>query len=204
MSSRRGQFLLLGVLILAICLLAALSLARTPNPRLISSHDWIYSAELVHAARLGIVKYTKIGGDLGEHIGYFLRELYRIAGEEGLNISPVDFSTDVSISNFTYSYRVLFNNSVEVTIYWKLEPRGFVLIGKRGGAVLYRVWRLEYYHVYRAPQWGEIRVYPTIWDPRGKVEVIHLDRGNWRVLVPVGVDKVFLEDEYGVRIGVGA
>lgn|GEM_PF-955834 len=202
MLNRRGQFLLLGVLILAICLLTALATMRTPSPRVVVPHSWIYSAELVHAARLGIVRHTRVGGNLTEHIELFLRELYRIAEEEGLDLPPTSFNASATTDDLISSYRVIFNNSVEIIVQWRLKMGKIVLIGKGGGAVAYRVWLLEYYHVYRAPQWGEVRIYPIIWNPDGIAEVLSLSNGNWTILIPLGVDRAILEDEYGVRIEV--
>jgi len=224
--SRRGQALLVAVAVLAVALNLAILALRVPEPRVKVGSCELWAAELVHASRLCF----STGGCSRPDLQSLLAMLAARAAEIGMDSYPttvVDVRAVVrkkvpegrgwgyraAVLEFMASagaIRVVFNAS------WSCTLIGRYTKTVKGRLIEYLRFRLHYEHFYAATLegqpalWGNVTLYPALWDPERLADLEYLGSGDWVVGVPTerpaGVPppgrRYELEDEYGVRVEI--
>lgn len=195
--NRRGQFLILAILILSLTLLGSLMALRQPNPRIMPGFDYLQAAELIHVARLAVARgsFLRSESEAYSYLTFLLDRLYEYNETYKLRIPPVLYS--VRFGNGWYN--VTYNVSAGFYAYYDV-----VYIGnytkQREVSLVYYKFELRYYHNYTGP-WGYVLLYPDLWDPLGQADIEKVGDGEWIVGVPAS-EEYRLEDNFGISLWI--
>jgi len=218
---RRGQFALLGVIVLAVTLLAIVA-SRPPEPAFAFERGPMQSAQLIHLAR-----YCLAVGCGNETLRSLVRDLQAYNASEPLLMYPVldayykgDVSSTRAVDHVSFTIQTLRGpEAVEVVV---VAQAGFVLntFSKNYHGVTYilKNTTLTYCHVYTSPFFppqqntllpcpvahgANAVVYcPRIHDPSGVAEVKQVGPCTWAVAIPIDYNLYTLYDEFGVPVRV--
>ena len=214
---RRGQFALLGVIVLAVTLLAIVA-SRPPEPAFAYERGPMQSAQLIHLAR-----YCLAIGCSNETLRSLVRDLQAYNASEPLLMHPVvqayykgNVSSTRAVDHVSFTIQTLRGpEAVEVVV---VAQAGFVLntFSKSYHGVTYilKNTTLTYCHVYASPFFppssaacpttvslsgGKIVYCPRIYDPNGLAEIRQIGPCTWAVAVP---ENYTLRDEFYVPVKV--
>lgn len=188
-SSRGGQVLLLGVIIVALLLLGSLVSLRRPSPKVVVVRDWLQPAQLLHTVRTAIAEAGHDESRVRLYVQQYLSTIYTYNNSYKLNL-PRTLNYSVSVGDNYYEVELTLEHydQISLRIEWSYTILGEVERGIEVSITSYR-------HVYRGP-WGSITIYPNL---RGSVKRTGMK--SWRVLVPHL--PYSLKDEFGIEIVIG-
>jgi hypothetical protein len=214
---RSGQFALLGVIVLAVTLLAIVA-SRPPEPAFAFERGPMQSAQLIHLAR-----YCLAVGCGNDTLSRLVGELVAYNASEPLLMHPVvqayyrSLAYTSRLENYTFFTITTLRGSETVALGVSAQA-GSVLntFSKtvRGVTYILRNTTLTYCHVYASPffptpadappcplsQLIAGLVYcPGIYDPNGLAEIRQIGPCTWAVAVP---GNYTLRDEFGVPVKV--
>jgi len=186
--------LALAIIIFAIYCLWALSNIRTPNPRVVSYYGELQSAELIHVARL-YWSNPSLGMD------FLISKLYEFNETLRLQMNPVNYELDQSLTVNGGFYKTLYSNDVSFFAEWRYNRIGSYVKNIPGeGPVIFYNYSLFYYHNYTAPQWGNFILYPMLCDPNKYADLTYRGEGWWYIGIPADFDQYVLLDEFSIKV----
>ncbi|RLE78812.1 MAG: hypothetical protein DRJ52_09760 [Thermoprotei archaeon] len=201
---RKGQFLLLAAIILAISLLISLSFYRKPTPSIIVYRGYVQAAELVALARVWVksdfcpVCIAKTSQELIQ-----LNQSYRLNIPRTTNTTLRD--RVLNLYDGYCNYTVVFYTKkkyVRVVVYYKYQYISNYFKKVKGEEILYYNYTLRYFHVYEGP-WGTVVKYPVLRDQNQLADIRYLGSGLWAVGVPSNSTPYVLLDEFEIKVKVG-
>jgi len=202
--SKKGQLLLLAVIVLASAVLYALSVLKYSHPRAVLVRDYIQAAEVVQLARVWIKYNLNVS-----IINQTLLSFYQLNKTYHLNIPLLTYtiSSDTLLDfyegycNYSVVFRTNGKKYVKVVVYYEYYYCGSYF--RRIGAeeVLVYNYTLLYYHVYEGP-WGRLVLYPQLIDIYHNLDLKYLGKGSWILGVPANMTWMLI-DRYEIPIKVG-
>jgi len=214
---RRGQFALLGVIVLAVTLLAIVA-SRPPEPAFAYERGPMQSAQLIHLAR-----YCLAVGCSNDTLSRLVGELVAYNASEPLLMFPVvqayyrSLASTSRVENYTFFTITTLRGSETVALGVSAQA-GSVLntFSKtvRGVTYILKNTTLTYCHVYASPFFpapadappcplsmglSGLVYCPRIYDPNGVAEIRQIGPCTWAVAVP---GNYTLRDEFGVPVKV--
>jgi hypothetical protein len=214
---RRGQFALLGVIVLAVTLLAIVA-SRPPEPAFAFERGPMQSAQLIHLAR-----YCMATGCSDAKLASLVSGLQAYNSSEPLLMYPVvqaryrSLASANRVENYTF-FTIQTLAGRETVALGVSAQAGSVLNvfakSYRGFTYLLRNTTLTYCHVYASPFFptpadappcplsqpiAGLVYCPRIHDPSGLAEIRQIGPCTWAVAVP---GNYTLRDEFGVPVKV--
>ena len=188
-SSKGGQVLLLGVIIVALLLLGSLVSLRRPSPKVVVVRDWLQPAQLLHTVRAAIAEAGHNESRVRLYVQQYLSTIYTYNHSYKMNL-PRTLNYSVSVGDNYYEVELTLEHydRISLRIEWNYTILGEMEKGIEVSITSYR-------QVYKGP-WGSITIYPNL---RGSVKRTGIR--SWRVLVPHL--PYSLRDEFGVEIVIG-
>jgi hypothetical protein len=214
---RKGQFALLGVIVLAALLVLAAS-RRDPEPAYVVQRGQMQSAQLVNLARACMA-----AGCSNDTLAALVQDLLARNQSSNLFMFP--------ITSAYYTYRTSTNRYENYTFFTIQTLRGSETVAAgvvaqsgpllntfsksyHGVTYILKNTTLTYCHVYASPFFppssavcpttvslsgGKIVYCPRIYDPNGVAEIRQIGPCTWAVAVP---ENYTLRDEFGVPVKV--
>lgn len=213
----RGQMLALAIAFLAAFLLAALANYRelTPEPQVVVKRDWVQAASVASLGRLWVWFASRRGFFCPIFMRSTTAELYRLNETYGLgvpllrNLTRLQGEGDEAAGYALYQvlfirpWRGAWRSYVNVTVRSEYELLGTYYRKVSGEEVLYVRYRLRYWHLYEGP-WGRLKLCDLgLRDPLGDADLERVGECEWLVGFPASMGNYTLEDEFGIRVGVG-
>ncbi|RLE80516.1 MAG: hypothetical protein DRJ52_06215 [Thermoprotei archaeon] len=203
--NKKGQFLLLAAIILAISLLISLSFYRKPTLSIIVYRGYIQASELVALARVWVKSdfcplcIAKTSRELLQ-----LNKTYQLNIPRTINITVKSYELDLydGFKNYTIVFYTKKGKYVRVVVYYEYHYQNSYFKKVKGEEILYYNYTLRYFHEYEGP-WGSLIKYPVLSDPNQLADIRYLGLGLWAVGVPSNSTPYVLLDEFEIRIQVG-
>jgi len=204
--NRSGQFALLGVIVLAVTILALVAL-RSTEPAFAYERGPMQSAQLIHLAR-----YCLAIGCNNDTLMVLVKELVKYNASEPLLMYPVldayyeeNISSTRAVDHVSFTVQTLRGpEKVEVVVVAQAYGRQNVISKTvRGVSYVLKNTTLMYRHEYLSPFFpSRLEYCPRIYDPSGVAEVRSIGPCFWAVAVPIDYNLYTLFDEFNIPVKV--